>query len=219
VWAVLDELREQVAAAARAMHAAGLVRGTAGNVSARCGDLVAMTPTGVAAQGLDAGQVAVVDLGGRRVAGDLTPTSELPMHLAVYASRPDAAAIVHTHSMFATTFAVLGEAIPAVHYVIGFAGRRVPVAAYGTYGSDQIGANCVAALGNENAVLLANHGVIALGATPAKALTVAEAVEFTAEVCWRARVLGTPNVLDDAEMDRVIEAFGSYGQGGGEPGA
>jgi ribulose-5-phosphate 4-epimerase/fuculose-1-phosphate aldolase len=218
VWTVLDELREQVAAAARAMAAAGLVRGTAGNVSARSGDLVAVTPTGVTARDLEAAQIPVVDLAGARVAGDWAPTSELPMHLAVYASRPDSAAIVHTHSTFATTFAVLGEEIPAVHYVVGFAGRRVPVAAYGTYGSDEIGANCVAAIGDANAVLLANHGVIALGATPAKALAVAEAVEFTAEVCWRARAVGTPVVLDDAEMDRVIAAFASYGQPG-DPGA
>jgi L-fuculose-phosphate aldolase len=214
---VLEELRRQVAATARAMHASGLVRGIAGNVSARTGTLVAATPTGVPARFLHPRQVAVVDLTGTPVEGDWRPTSELPMHLAVYRARPDATAIVHTHSVFATTFAVLGQEIPAVHYVVGFAGTRVPVAGYARYGTEELGANCVAALADGNAVLLANHGVLAVGPTPSRALTVAEAVEYTAELCWRARALGTPHILDEAEMTRVIEAFVTYGQPGSRP--
>ena len=210
----LEELRAQVAATARAMSASGLVRMTSGNVSARAEGLVAVTPTGVPYGELRPDQVAVVDLDGSVADGDWKPTSELPMHLGVYRGRPEVAAIVHTHSVFATTFAVLGEAVPAVHYILGHAGVRVPVAPYATYGTDALAEHCVAALGEGNAVLLANHGVLAVGSDLPAALEVAEAVEFTAEVCWRARAIGVPKVLDDAEMARVIEAFEGYGQRG-----
>ena len=134
------------------------------------------------------------------------------MHLAVYSARPDVGAVVHTHSVFATTFAVLGEELPAVHYALAWAGRRVRVAPYATYGTPAIATGCVATLGEDGAVLLANHGVVAVGPGLDAALEVAEAVEYTAELCWRARALGTPAILPDEEMDRVADAFGSYGQ-------
>jgi L-fuculose-phosphate aldolase len=208
----LGELRAAVATAALRLLEAGLLRGTAGNLSARSGGLVAVTPTGVDYRRLDQGSVPVVDLDGRPVDGELAPSSELPLHLAVYRARPDVGAVVHTHSRFATTFAVLGEELPAVHYLLAHAGRRVRVAPYATYGTGELADACVAALGGGRAVLLANHGVVAVGAGLERALLAAEAVEEVAELCWRARCLGSPVVLPDEEMDRVARAFERYGQ-------
>jgi L-fuculose-phosphate aldolase len=208
----LGELRAAVATAALRLLEAGLLRGTAGNLSARSGGLVAITPTGVDYRRLDQASVPVVDLDGRPVDGELAPSSELPLHLAAYRARPDVGAVVHTHSRFATTFAVLGEELPAVHYLLAHAGRRVRVAPYATYGTGELADACVAALGGDRAVLLANHGVVAVGAGLERALLAAEAVEEVAELCWRARCLGTPVVLPDEEMDRVARAFERYGQ-------
>jgi L-fuculose-phosphate aldolase len=209
---MLEEIRAAVATAALRLLETGLVRGTAGNVSARAGGLVAVTPTGLDYRRLDHGSIPVVDLDGRVVEGDLAPSSELPLHLAVYLARPDVGAVVHTHSTFATTFAVLGEELPAVHYLLAHAGRRVRVAPYATYGSGELAGACVAALAGDGAVLLANHGVVAVGRGLDRALLAAEAVEHVAELCWRARCLGAPVVLPDAEMDRVARAFERYGQ-------
>jgi L-fuculose-phosphate aldolase len=209
---MLTELRSAVASAALRLVEAGLLRGTAGNLSARSGGLVAITPTGVDYRRLDRGSVPVVDLDGRPVDGDLAPSSELPLHLAVYRARPDVGAVVHTHSTFATTFAVLGEELPAVHYQLAHAGRRVRVAPYATYGTAELADACVTGLAGDRAVLLANHGVVAVGAGLDRALLAAEAVEQVAELCWRARCLGTPVVLPDAEVDRVARAFERYGQ-------
>ena len=106
---------------------------------------------------------------------------------------------------FATTFAVLNRPISAVHYVLAFAGPSIEVAPYRTYGTKELGECCIEALGDRNAVLLQNHGVIAVGATAAKALNVAHAVEYTAELLWRAECIGTPIVLSDDEMERVAD--------------
>ncbi len=214
----LRQARAEVVAAALELLRSGLVRGTAGNVSVRPdgGDLVAMTPTGVNYRRLDPADVSVVGLDGRLVEG-LAPSSELPMHLAVYGARADVGAVVHTHSVFATTLAVLGEELPGVHYVLAHAGRRVRVAPYAAYGSETLARGCVETLERDWAVLLANHGVIAVGTHLGAAMGVAEAVEYTAELYWRARQVGTPVVLADEEMDRVAAAFRGYGQPGKPP--
>jgi L-fuculose-phosphate aldolase len=209
---LLETERAEVAAAALELLESGLVRGTSGNVSVRVGELVAVTPTGVGYRRMEAAQVPVIDLDGAVVEGAYAPSSEVPMHLAVYGAREDIAAVVHTHSMFATTFAALGEELPAVHYILAFAGTKVRVAPYATYGTEELAANCASALGQDQAVLLANHGVIAVGDGLRKAMVVAEAVEFTAELYWRARCLGAPNVLPEAEMHRVAREFRGYGQ-------
>ncbi|MEO9237526.1 MAG: class II aldolase/adducin family protein, partial [Jatrophihabitantaceae bacterium] len=117
------------------------------------------------------------------------------------------------HSIFATTFAVLGEPIPMVHYLLVRAGRQSPpVAPYARYGTEELARSCVDTLGDGGAVLLANHGVVAVGADLGAAMAVAEAVEYTAELAWRARQLGLPQVLDEAQCAAATEAFGTYGQ-------
>ena len=211
---MLHELvRREVAETARQMVLRGLARQTSGNVSARADDgLFAVTPTGMDHARLTAADIVVLSADAQVVDGLRAPTSEVPMHLSVYREREDVAAIVHTHSDFATTFAVLGEEIPAVHYVLGFAGARVRCAPYATYGTKDLAANCLPALGGNNAVLLANHGVLAVGRSLVEALTVAESVEVVAGLYYRARSIGTPQVLSDEEMARVMDAFSTYGQ-------
>ena len=199
---------------AQQMEIIGLVEGTAGNVS--CIDesrsYALITPTGVAYSDLDASQLPIVDLDGNLLSGSYLPSSELQMHLEVYRTRPDVRSVVHTHSRFATTFAVLNRPIEAVHYVLAFAGPSVQVAPYRTYGTRELGECCVDTLGVRNAVLLQNHGVIAVGDTASKALNVAQVVEYTAELLWRAQSIGTPSILSDEEMDRVARKFAGYGQ-------
>lgn len=155
--------------------------------------------------------VAVLELDGGQLDGALRPTSEVALHLGVYRARPDVGAVVHTHSMFATTFAVLGEQIPPVHYLIVRAGEAVPVAPYARYGTAELAQSCVRALGAGFAVLLANHGVVAVGADLGAAMTVAEAVEYTAELAWRARQLGVAQLLDSEQLAAARTALASYG--------
>jgi L-fuculose-phosphate aldolase len=211
---LLPDQRAAVVQACQELLATGLVRGTSGNVSVRdsASGAIAITPTGVGYPGMHDREVAVLSADGDQLDGELRPTSELALHLAIYRARPDVAAIVHTHSVFATTFAVLGEQIPAVHYLIVRAGQGVPVAPYARYGTPELAESCVQALGAGFAVLLANHGVVAVGADLAAAMAVAEAVEYTAELAWRARQLGTPQVLDTEQLAAVRAAFAGYGQ-------
>ncbi len=209
---VLLAERAAVVAACQQLLATGLVRGTSGNVSVRQADSIAVSPTGVPYPQLTPDAVPVVGLDGSRLAGTAVPTSELALHLAVYRARPDVAAIVHTHSMFATVYAVLGESIPPVHYLLARAGGDVPLARYERYGTEELAEACVQALADRPAVLLAQHGVVAVGAGLAEAMSVAEAVEYVAELGWRARLAGTPRTLDAGQLAEAASAFRGYGQ-------
>jgi L-fuculose-phosphate aldolase len=108
--------------------------------------------------------------------------------------------------------ACLGWEIPAVHYLVGFSGQKVPLAPYATFGTSQLAENLVSAIGNYNAVLLANHGLVTVGPTLSRAFAVAEEIELVARVYYQARSIGEPVVLDEQEMNRVIEKFKDYGQ-------
>jgi L-fuculose-phosphate aldolase len=211
---MLKNKRATVARLGKRMLAAGLTTGTGGNLSwcDRRRGLIAVSPSGVAYDRMTAADVAVVDLEGRRMDGDLAPSSELPFHLALYRHRPDVAAVVHTHSVYATTLACLHWEIPAVHYLVGFAGPKVPLAAYATYGTEALARNVVDAIGSSNAVLLANHGMIAVGADLEKAFAVAEEIELVARIYYQAKAVGTPQILPEDEMQRVMARFRSYGK-------
>jgi len=218
---LLPDQRAAVVRACSELLATGLVRGTSGNVSVRDPDsaTIAITPTGLPYPGMRPEDVAVLGPDGDQLDGALLPTSELALHLGVYRARPDVNAVVHTHSMFATTFAVLGEPVPPVHYLIVRAGESVPVARYARYGTVELAEACVATLGAGFAVLLANHGVVAVGADLGAAMAVAEAVEYTAELAWRARQAGVPRLLDADQLAAVREAFAGYGQPAGRDSA
>ena len=210
----LETKRRAVVRYGRRMLAAGLTTGTGGNLSwcDRRRGLVAVTPSGVDYDLLRPADIVVVNLDGRRVDGNRVPSSELPFHLALYQCRSDVAAVVHTHSVYATTLACLHWEIPAVHYLVGFAGPKVPIAPYATYGTETLARNVAAGIGKGNAVLLANHGLVAVGADLGRAFAVAEEIELVARIYYQARSAGTPHLLGDEEMAVVMERLASYGR-------
>ncbi|MBF0303135.1 MAG: class II aldolase/adducin family protein [Desulfamplus sp.] len=141
----------------------------------------------------------------------LKPSSEAGFHIALYLNRSDINAVVHTHSPYATTFACLNREIPPVHYLVAFAGSKVPVAPYATFGTKQLAENITSSIGSYNAALLANHGLVAVGNTIHNAFNTAEEIELVARICYQAESIGRPVILPDDEMERVIEKFKSYG--------
>lgn len=211
---MLPQQRQSVIDACRELVATGLVRGTSGNVSVRDADtrLIAMTPSGTSYASMTPDDVAVMSVDGDVVEGLLAPTTEAALHLEIYRARTDVNAVVHTHSPFATTFAALREPVPAVHYILARAASTVRVAPYEQYGTPRIAAACVQTLGADWGVLLSNHGLVAVGRDLSSAMAVAEAIEFTAEITWRARAIGSPVVLDDEEIASVTLAFSTYGR-------
>lgn len=210
---VLEREREAVAAASRRLAAAGLVLGTAGNVSARAGDRVAITPTGARLSELDADDVTVVDLAGNVVDGALAPTSEADLHLGVY-DRFGAGAVVHTHSPMATALAcVLVGEVPCVHYGMLALGGPVRVAPYATFGTPELAAGVLDALEGRGAALMANHGAVTHGTDLAGAVELTLLLEWACEVYWRAAAIGTPRALGEEERDAVVAAVVERGYG------
>jgi L-fuculose-phosphate aldolase len=208
-----QDLRQELHATARAMHAEGLAPGTSGNVSVRTPAGFLVTPSGVPYESLAPADLCELDLASAPVGpARLAPSSEWRLHLGVYAARPEVHAIVHTHSRFATTLAILRRELPAVHYMIAVAGGpTVRCARYATYGSAELAAAALEALDGRLACLLANHGLVALGASLAAALRVAREIELVAEEYLRALQVGEPVVLADDEIARVVEKFRDYG--------
>ncbi|MEP7329804.1 MAG: class II aldolase/adducin family protein [Betaproteobacteria bacterium] len=198
------------------MNGANINRGKSGNVSARwqtsAFDGFLITPTGLPYADTTPNDIVAVDLSG--VAhGARLPSSEWRFHRDIYRQRSDATAIVHTHSAFATALACLRRNIPAFHYMVAVAGGNdIRCAAYATFGTQALSDHALAALVERKACLLANHGVIALGATLEHALALAVEVENLAEMYTRALQIGTPIVLSDDEMCVVVERFSTYGQ-------
>ena len=194
------------------LAAEGLVLGTAGNVSARSGEEVAITPTGAVLAKLEPEQVTVVDMAGEHVDGELAPTSELDLHLGVY-RRYDAGAVVHTHAPMATALSCVIDEVPCVHYGMLQFGGAVPVAPYETFGTPEL-AQCVCdALEGKRAALMANHGAIVHGTDTEEALELALLLEWACTVYWRAAALGEPRALGAEEREAVIAAALSRGYG------
>lgn len=205
-------LRREVIASAMKMNALGINQGKSGNVSARIADGFLITPTGVPYEETKVEQIVAVRMDGS-FDGDVLPSSEWRFHRDIYAARADVAAIVHTHSAHATSIACLGRDIPPFHYMIAIAGGSdIRCAPYATFGSQQLSDFALAALEGRHACLLAQHGMITLGASLAKALALAVEVESLARMYWQVLQIGTPVLLDDAEMAIVIDKFKTYGQ-------
>lgn len=211
---MLSRQRQQIVDYGLKMVQAGLTTGSGGNLSILCPEenLVAIGPSGIEYADVRAEDVVVVDRTGRIVAGERKPSSELSFHLALYDARPDITSVVHTHSVYATTMACLHWEIPAVHYLVAFSGKKVPVADYAVFGSPELAANVVETIGDFNAVLLANHGLVAVGEDIKNAFNVAEEIELVARIYYQAKSIGQPVLVNDEEMLKVIEKFSSYGQ-------
>ncbi len=205
--------RDDVAAACRRLAADGLLVGTAGNVSMRVRDLVAVTASGVVLADAQPHDVVLVDHDGALVDGGLVPTSELDLHLGVYADDPGVGAVVHTHAPFSTAVACVLDELPVLHYQQLLLGGAIRVAPYATFGTPELAHHVRSALAGRQAALMGNHGSVAVGTTLAKAVDAAVLLEWLAALHHRASALGTPRVLSDQEQEDVVLAALSRGYG------
>lgn len=209
-----QELRTGIVAACRHMNAIGLNQGTSGNISARSGDRMLITPSGVPYHQLTALDVASMPVDGEYGAweGPLAPSSEWRFHLDITRARPEVGAIVHAHSTFATALAIARKDIPACHYMIAAAGGpAIRCARYATYGTKELSDAALQALEDRSCCLLANHGMIATGPTLDKAMWLAVELETIARQYVLSLSIGGPVLLDDAEIAKVMKRFKSYG--------
>ena len=196
------------------MNEQGINQGTSGNVSARHGAVMLITPSGLAYEQMGPEDIVAMSLedDSGSFQGSLEPSSEWRFHLDIMLARPEVGGIVHTHSTYATSLAICGREIPAVQYMIAAAGGpSIRVARYATYGSEELSQHAVEALEGRNACLLANHGVIATGPSLQRALWLAGEVETLAKQYVLALSLGGPQILPDDEIARVVEKFKTYG--------
>lgn len=205
----MSTLRTAVAEAARRLADEGLLIGTAGNVSARDGERVAVTATGAVLADCTPDDVTVVALDGTVVEGGLAPTSELELHLGVYADSAAAdgvGAVVHTHAPWSTAVACVLDELPVLHYQQLLLGGAVRVAPYATFGTPELAAAVRAALAGRQAALMANHGSVAIGATLDRAVEHALLLEWLAQLHHRASTLGTLRPLTEEQQAAVITA-------------
>ena len=212
---LLEREREEIVRACQKLSASGLVVGTAGNVSVLAGDLVAVTPSGVDYAELVARDVGVHRLDGSPVEAPLEPTSELPLHLAVYGAYGEAGAgaIVHTHSLAATAVATLTDEMPAIHYYVAmFGGPTVRVAPYATYGTGELADNVVSALRGRTACLMGSHGAVTFGPVLKTAYDRGVYLEWVCDVYLRASAAGQPRLLPPEEIGTVMAKLAKYGQ-------
>ena len=206
-------LRSELVVTAKRMSALGLTPGMSGNVSVRSERGLLVTPSGMPYDELVADDAVQLAPDGSARPGQRAPTTEWRLHRDILAARTDVNAIVHTHSLFCTALSMLRRPLPAVHYSIVLANTdEVPCADYATFGSGELADNVVAALHGGNACLMAHHGMVALGATLPAALRLAAEIETLASQYWHACQLGSPHVLDGAELARVRARFAEYGQ-------
>ena len=207
--------RKAVIETAHAMSRTGLSPGRSGNVSCRFADGMLITPTGMAYGEIEPADIVFVAIDGSVAANQRQPSSEWRFHLAAYGARPDMHALVHTHSMHATVLACAHKAIPAFHYMVAVAGGKdIPVVPYATFGMAELSEHVARGLKGRNAILMANHGAIAIGATLQAALELAAEVEVLAEQYYKVLTLGAAHILSDAEMALMLEKFKAYGQRG-----
>ena len=197
--------RESLVDYARRMVRDGLADGMSGNLSARAGDLIAITPSGAPYEDMAPADICLVRPGDGSTAAGGRPSTETPMHLAVYRAT-EAEAIVHTHSPFVIALSTVLDELPAVHYAMAGLGGLVRVAPYARFGTQELADGAVAALAGRTAVILRNHGALAYGASLGQAYDRARTLEWLASVYWHARLVGNPRTLTVAQLDEVREA-------------
>jgi len=196
---------------ARSLCEHGLNHSACGNVSVRCRGGMLITPSGIATDKLQSGDLVFVDLDGRWKEGR-QPSSEWLFHRDIYQRRADAGAVLHAHPAWCTTMACMRLDIPSFHYMVAMAGNsRIRCAEYATFGTQELADHALAALAGSKACLLANHGLLCLEKDLQRGLDLAIEVEFLAQVYCQSRVLGVPVLLDEPEMQRVRERFRAYG--------
>jgi L-fuculose-phosphate aldolase len=207
-------IRMRLVAAARRLAASGANAGTSGNFSARTELGYLVTPSAVPYETMHPEDLVFMGLDWTHGGGQRPPSSEWRLHRDIYARRPEAMAVVHSHAPFATTLACLRRPIPAFHYEVALAGGAdIRCATYETFGTQALSEATLAALDGRRACLLANHGIVAVGESVERALELAERVESLARMYWQALQVGEPVLLDEVEMARVAQKFANYGKG------
>ena len=211
---LLFEERHTIVEFGKRLITAHLTTGSGGNLSIynRAEGLIAIKPSGTDYFSMQPDDVVVVTPKGEIVDGNLKPSSEIRFHLDLLNHRPDINAVLHTHQVYATTIACLNWELPAVHYLVGFCGNKVPLAPYATFGTPELSENILNSIGIYNACLLANHGIVTVGANMAAAFATAEELELVARLYYQAKCLGEPVILSDQEMAVIGERFKTYGQ-------
>ncbi len=207
-------LRAEIVAKVRELDAAGLNRGSSGNISARCGDALLITPSAIPAGELEPDMLARMPLEGDHGSwhGPLKPSSEWRFHLDLMRARSDFDAIVHTHSPFATVLSIARKPIPAVHYMMAaFGGPEIRCADYACYGTAELSEAVLRAVGDRAGCLMANHGMIVGGPNLTRAAWLAHELEALAHQYFHVLQIGGGHILSDAELAETARGFASYG--------
>ena len=206
----MSTARQDLLEASRRMLELGLNRGTSGNASVRNGDSFLVTPSALPVSAMSPESMVCMDFSGQVLQGG-KPSTEWRIHRDIYCARPEIGAVLHSHSIFATTLACLRREIPAVHYMIALAGGdSIRCAPYSVFGEQTLSDDALEALRGRKACLLANHGMIALGSNLDDALGVAIEVESICEIYWRTLQVGEPHILSSQQMDEVRNKFDDY---------
>lgn len=211
---LLGELREKVVEYGKRLLEKDLTTGTGGNISIyhRESGLMVISPSGIDYMETRANDVVVMNLEGEIIDGDRKPSSEYQLHRIFYRKREDISAIVHTHSIYATTISCMKWDLPPVHYMVAVAGDNVRCADYATFGTQELAENAFKAMEDRRAVILANHGLLAGAASLEQAFKIAEDIEFCCQLYCRTKSIGEPVIIGQEEMVRMRERFRTYGQ-------
>ena len=211
---LMQKQRAELVKYGRKLVETGLTKGTGGNLSVfdREAGHMAITPSGIDFFEIREEDIVIMDLDGKVVEGNRTPSSEWEMHLLPYKNRTDMDAVIHAHTMYATVLACLHWNLPATHYMIAVAGKDVRCAEYATYGTHELAVNCLKAMEDRNAVFLANHGIVAGAKDLLNAFNVVEEIEYCSEIYVKAKGIGDPIILSDDEMELMAKKFKTYGQ-------
>lgn len=210
---LLEKERKQIVEYGKKLVTSNLTKGTGGNLSIfnREKGLIAISPSGIDYFKTEPGDVVILNIKGEIIDGDKLPSSEFEMHRIFYEKREDIDAMIHTHTMYATTLACLNWSLPAVHYMIALAGPDVRCAKYATYGTKELALNAYEAMKDRKAVLLANHGLLAGAKDLNNAFNITEEIEYCAELYYRTKSIGDPVILDKEEMTKMLQKFKTYG--------
>ncbi|MCR3957113.1 MAG: L-fuculose-phosphate aldolase [Gudongella sp.] len=211
---LLGELREKVVEYGKRMLENKLTTGTGGNISIyhRESGLMVISPSGLDYMETRANDVVVMNLEGETIDGYRKPSSEYELHRIFYLNREDISALVHTHSIYATTISCMNWDLPPVHYMVAVAGDNVRCADYATFGTRELAEKAYRAMEDRKAVILANHGMLAGAATLEQAFKIAEDIEFCCQLFYRTKSMGEPVIIGQDEMVLMRERFRTYGQ-------
>ena len=211
---LMQKEREKVIEYCQKLIANGLTKGTGGNISIynEKEKLMAISPSGIDYFKTKPEDVVILDLDGKIIDGNRKPSSEVDMHRIFYIKRPGVASVVHAHSTYSSILACLNWSIEPTHYLIGYSGKNVRCTKYCTFGTWELAQSAYEGMQDRNAVILGNHGLLAVGNDITNAFDTLEEIEFCAEIYYKAKVAGKPVLLSNEDMDVVLTKFKSYGQ-------